>query len=65
MLFCAIIIALASVDGYLRSRFEAYRPELRFADAVKGLYLYGAKVVYSNEMASINFTLYHSEYTYD
>lgn len=24
---------------------EAYRPELRFADAVKGLYLYGGKVV--------------------
>lgn len=24
---------------------EAYRPELRFADAVKGLHLYGAKVV--------------------
>ena len=47
------------------SEIEAYRPELRFADAVKGLYLYGAKVVYSNEMASINFTLYHSEYTYD
>jgi hypothetical protein len=24
---------------------EAYRPEKRFADAVKGLMLYGAKVV--------------------
>ncbi len=28
---------------------EAYRPEMRFADAVKGLHLYGAKLVYPNE----------------
>ncbi len=27
------------------AHIEAYRPELRFADAVKGLHLYGAKVV--------------------
>jgi len=27
------------------SKIEAYRPELRFADAIKGLQLYGAKVV--------------------
>lgn len=27
------------------SRIEAYRPEKRFADAIKGLYVYGAKVV--------------------
>lgn len=26
-------------------KIEAYRPELRFADAVKGLHLYGAKVI--------------------
>ena len=32
------------------SELEAYRPELRFADAVKGLHLYGAKVVYPREM---------------
>ena len=31
------------------SEVEAYRPEKRFADAVKGLHLYGAKVVYPNE----------------
>ena len=31
------------------SEIDAYRPELRFADAVKGLHLYGAKVVYPNE----------------
>ncbi len=28
---------------------EAYRPEKRFADAVKGLHLYGAKIVYPSE----------------
>ena len=32
------------------SEIEAFRPEKRFADAVKGLHLYGAKVVYPNEM---------------
>lgn len=32
------------------SEVEAYRPEKRFADAVKGLHLYGAKVVYPNEL---------------
>ena len=31
------------------SEVEAYRPEKRFADAVKGLHLYGAKVVYPEE----------------
>ena len=33
---------------------EAYRPELRFADAVKGLHLYGAKIVYPQEMLLLN-----------
>lgn len=32
------------------SEIEAYRPELRFADAVKGLHLYGAKIVYPTEI---------------
>lgn len=36
------------------SEIEAYRPELRFADAVKGLHLYGAKVVYPAEMVLLN-----------
>ncbi len=33
---------------------EAYRPERRFADAVKGLHLYGAKVIYPSEMVLLN-----------
>ena len=35
------------------SEIVAYRPEKRFADAVKGLHLYGAKVVYPNEMVRL------------
>ena len=41
------------------SEIEAYRPELRFADAVKGLHLYGAKVVYATEMAAMNFSIFN------
>ncbi len=36
------------------SEISAYRPEKRFADAVKGLHLYGAKVVYPDEMVLLN-----------
>lgn len=39
------------------SEIEAYRPEKRFADAVKGLHLYGAKIVYPNEFLVMNFTV--------
>lgn len=35
------------------SEIHAYRPEKRFADAVKGLYLYGASVIYPDEYFSI------------
>lgn len=36
---------------------EAYRPERRFADAVKGLHLSGAKVVEPNGMARLRYEL--------
>ena len=39
------------------SEIDAYRPELRFADAVKGLHLYGAKVVYPAEMVLLNLSV--------
>ncbi len=39
------------------SEIVAYRPEKRFADAVKGLHLYGAKVVYPDEMVSLELGL--------
>ena len=35
------------------SEIEAYRPEKRFSDAVKGLHLYGAKVIYPSEMVCL------------
>lgn len=39
------------------SEINAYRPELRFADAVKGLHLYGAKIVYPDELYVLNLSL--------
>ena len=39
------------------SEIDAYRPEKRFADAVKGLHLYGAKVVYPAEMILLDLGL--------
>ena len=39
------------------SEVEAYRPELRFADAMKGLHLYGAKIVYPQEVIRVKFTV--------
>ena len=39
------------------SEIVAYRPERRFADALKGLHLYGASVVYPNEMVLLNITI--------
>ncbi len=39
------------------SEIEAYRPEKRFADAVKGLHLYGAKIVFPEEYFVMNFNL--------
>lgn len=38
------------------SEIEAYRPESRFADAVKGLHLYGAKVIYPHELVQLKVT---------
>lgn len=39
------------------SEIDAYRPEKRFADAIKGLYLYGAKVVYPSEVVLLDLTV--------
>lgn len=36
------------------SEIEAFRPERRFADAVKGLHLYGAKLIYPGELVVLN-----------
>ena len=39
------------------SEIDAYRPEKRFADAIKGLYLYGTKVVYPSEVVLLDLTV--------
>ncbi len=36
---------------------EAYRPQLRFADALKGLHVYGAKVTRPSNLACVAYTL--------
>ncbi|MBQ9113035.1 MAG: hypothetical protein IJY08_05585 [Clostridia bacterium] len=36
------------------SEIDAYRPEKRFADAVKGLHLYGAEIVYPGELVLLD-----------
>ena len=38
------------------SKVKAYEPELRHGDAVKGLHLYGAKIVYPKEMVFLDLT---------
>ncbi len=39
------------------SEIEAYRPEMRFADAVKGLHLYGARIVYPDEFCVLDLSV--------
>jgi P22 coat protein - gene protein 5. len=39
------------------NNIEAYRPEKRFADAVKGLYLYGSKIMYASELILLDINL--------
>ena len=39
------------------SEIVAYRPEKRFADAIKGLHLYGARPIYPKEMVLLNVTI--------
>ena len=39
------------------SEINAYRPEKRFADAVKGLHLYGAKLIYPAEFVLLDLNL--------
>ena len=47
--------AIAFVDQF--TEICAYRPESRFADAVKGLHLYGGKIIYPNEIALLDIAL--------
>jgi hypothetical protein len=40
------------------TEIEAYRPENRFADAVKGLHLYGSQIIYPNEMVILEISVH-------
>ncbi len=53
MFYCYVRTKRAIAFAEQLSEIEAYRPEKRFSDAVKGLHLYGAKVVYPNELVTI------------
>lgn len=46
--------AIAIADQF--SKIEAYRPESSFSDAVKGLHLYGAKVIRPKELVVLKFS---------
>lgn len=50
-LLCGGIGAIAFVGQV--TEIEGYRPPDRFADAVKGLFIYGGKVVYSNKLVCL------------
>ncbi len=39
------------------SEIDAYRPENRFADAVKGLHLYGAKIIEPDQIIQLNLSV--------
>ena len=55
--YCYVRTKRAIAFAEQLSEIEAYRPEKRFADAVKGLHLYGAKVVYPQEFVVLNFAI--------
>lgn len=58
--FCLVRTKRAIAYAEQLSEVEAYRPEKRFADAVKGLHLYGARVIYPNEMVRFDVCYNHS-----
>lgn len=54
---CAIRTRRAIAFAEQLSEVEAYRPERRFADAMKGLHLYGASVVRPDELVELRLTV--------
>lgn len=53
-LICGVGLAVTYADQILKT--EAYRPERRFSDAMKGLHVYGAKVVRPEMLAKLYVT---------
>ncbi len=54
---CAMRTTRAITFADQLSEIDAYRPEKRFADAVKGLHLYGAAIVHPTELVSLRFAI--------
>ena len=54
--FCTMRTKRSIAFAEQLSEIQAYRPELRFADAVKGLYLFGTDIIYPNEYVSVELT---------
>lgn len=57
--YCIVRTKRAVAFAEQISDIEAYRPEKRFADAVKGLHLYGAEIVYPEEVVKLVFGTPH------
>ena len=55
--YCYVRTKRAIAFAEQLSEIEAYRPEKRFSDAVKGLHLYGAKIVYPSELVVLEMTV--------
>ena len=51
--FCLVRTKRAIAFAEQLSEIEAYRPEKRFSDAVKGLHLYGAKIIFPKEIITL------------
>ncbi|MBR2387774.1 MAG: hypothetical protein IKB02_03290 [Clostridia bacterium] len=56
--YCYVRTKRAIAFAEQLSEIEAYRPEKRFSDAVKGLHLYGAKVIYPKEFVVLRLNVY-------
>ena len=59
--YCFVRTKRAIAFAEQLSEIEAYRPEKRFSDAVKGLHLYGAKVIYPSELVALEIVFLHND----
>ena len=58
--YCYVRTKRAIAFAEQLSEIEAYRPEKRFSDAVKGLHLYGAEVIYPEEFIVLSVNIPHA-----
>jgi len=55
--YCVMRTTRAVAFAEQLSEIVAYRPEDRFADAIKGLHTYGAKVIYPGEIVTVKLAI--------